>query len=255
MSAPLDVTCPNPNCRKEFKVPAEFAGKTIRCKNCQTAFKVPAGGSAPAPARPVAARPAAPATAKPARPAAAPPADPNAPIPFADEPPKKSPFDDDDEGYEAGKKPNPYGVMKDDLDIPRCPFCAKELDPPDTKVCLNCGYDLLERRRHDTRKVYELTTGDYIMHWLPGIACVLAIGALVTVSVICGLQMRDWLTGSFLDSEEKNEITGKTKFYVPPFCFNIWIWVICAWLSFKSAKFAYRRLIVGWRPPEVVKRS
>ena len=55
------------------------------------------------------------------------------------------------------------------------------------------------------------------------------------------------------DSEEKNEITGKTKFYVPPFCFNIWIWVISAWLSFKCAKFVIRRLVFDWRPPETRK--
>ena len=70
-----------------------------------------------------------------------------------------------------------------------------------------------------------------------------------------GLQMRSWLTGSFLDSDEKDPITGNTKFYIPPFCFNIWIWVICAWLSYKATRFAIRRLIVEWRPPEVVKRT
>ena len=44
-----------------------------------------------------------------------------------------------------------------------------------------------------------------------------------------------------------------TKFYIPPFCFNIWIWVISAWLSFKCAKFAIRRLVFDWRPPETRK--
>ena len=200
----------------------------------------------PAPARPVAAKPAGPA---PARPVAARPTDANAPIPFQDDAPPKKPHDED-EDLPAGQAPNPYGVVKGDEDIPRCPFCAQELDPPDTKVCLNCGYNLLERRRHDARVVYETTAGDYFLHWLPAIACLLAIGVLVTISVVCGLFMRDWLTGSFLDSDEKNEITGKTKFYIPPFCFNIWIWVICAWLSFKAGKFAYRRLILNWRPEE-----
>ncbi len=242
MSAPLDVACPN--CRKELKVPPEFAGKSIRCKDCKTAFKVPGG---PAPARPVAAKPAGPA---PARPVAARSADPNAPIPFQDEPAPKKPDDDEDEDLAPGQIANPYGVVKGDEDIPRCPFCAVELDPPDTKVCLHCGYDLLQRKRHDARVVYQTTAGDYFMHWLPAFACILAIGALVTISVICGLNMYSWLEGSFLDSEEKNDITGKTKFYLPPFCFNIWIWVISAWLSFKAGKFAYRRLVLNWRPEE-----
>lgn len=242
MSAPLDVACPN--CRKELKVPSEYVGKTIRCKDCQTAFKVP---GAPAPARPVAAKPAGPA---PARPVAARPADPHAPIPFRDDEPAPKKPDDDEEDLAPGQAANPYAVVKGDEHIPRCPFCAQELDPPDTKVCLNCGYDLLQRKRHDARVVYDTTAGDYFLHWLPAIACLLAIGALVTVSVACGLYMRDWLTGSFLDSEDKNEITGKTTFYIPPFCFNIWIWVISAWLSFKAAKFAIRRLVFNWRPEE-----
>lgn len=254
MSPTLDVTCPN--CNKEIKVPVEFAGKSIRCKDCKTAFRVPGAASAtPAkPARPAAARPAAPVAAKPV---SAKPADPNAPIPFKEEEPpppppapKRAPIDDDDDD-----NPNPYGVTHDDLDVPRCPFCAKELDPPDTKVCLNCGYDLLQRRRHDTRKVYETTTGDYLLHWLPGVACVLAAIVLIALAVVCSLNMSTWLTGSFLDSDEKNEITGKPVFYVPPFCFNIWIGVICVWLSYKALKFAFARLVIKWRPEEVVKRT
>ena len=54
-------------------------------------------------------------------------------------------------------------------DIPRCPFCAVELDPPDTKICLNCGYDLTSRKRHRTVKTYALTGGDYFKWWLPAI--------------------------------------------------------------------------------------
>jgi hypothetical protein len=243
MSAPLDVACPN--CRKQLKVPPEFAGKTIRCKNCQAAFKVPGG---PAPARPVAAKPAGPARAKPA---AARPADPHAPIPFRDdEPAPKKPDDDDEEDLAPGQAANPYGVVLGDENIPRCPFCAKELDPPDTKVCLNCGYNLLERKRHDARVVYDTTTGDYFLHWLPAFACILAIIAMVTISVIFGLNMRDWLTGTLLDSEEKNDITGKTKFYIDPLCFNLFTWVVSAWLSFLAGRFAFRRLVLNWRPPE-----
>ncbi len=228
MPEPLAVACPN--CKKQLKVPPEFAGKTIRCKGCQTAFKVPGGG--PAPARPVAARPA-------------PPAEASAPIQFLDDEPAKRPHDDDED-----TSANPYGVIKSDEDIPRCPFCAKELDPPDTKICLNCGYNMLERRRHEARVVYDTTTGDYIKHWLPAIGCLLAIAVMVTISVICGLNMRDWLTGTILDTEEKNEITGKTKFILDPLCFNLFVWVVSAWLSFLAGRFAFRRLILNWRPPE-----
>ena len=81
MAATLDISCPH--CAKAFKVPAELAGKTIRCKGCQQTF--PVGG----------AKAGKPATAKPAKPAkAAPPAD---VIPFKDDEPAKKPAVEEDD--------------------------------------------------------------------------------------------------------------------------------------------------------------
>ena len=244
MATSLDVSCPN--CRKAFKVPAEFVGKLIRCKNCQAAFEVQ-DPSAPRPAKPVAAKPAKPAQARPAAPAAARPAvppDPNAPIGFKKE-----------EEEEDPKKPKPYIVAKDDLDVPRCPFCAQELDPPDTKVCLNCGYNLLDRKRVESRTVYEHSSGDYFLHWLPAILSIVAILIFLSCSGFVSIMMRTWMVGSFLDREEKNPITGQEQFYVPPYCFNIWIWVITIWICYKLTRFVIRRLVFNWRPPEVVKQK
>lgn len=257
MAATLDVACPH--CEKQLRVPAELAGKVIRCKNCQGMFEVPSESGTgrpvkdkPAPAKPVAAKPAKAKPAAAAKPVAAKPAKAvSETIPLKDEEPPPPPTpsrkyvdDDDDE--------NPYGVTKDDLDVPRCPFCAIELDPPDTKICLNCGYDLLARRRHETKKVYENTFGDYAKHLGPGIACVLVIVALVTLNVICFLNMRDWLTGSMLDSGEKNKLTEETEFYLPPYCFNLWIGIFSAAISYACGKFAIKRLIFDWRPREKV---
>ncbi len=226
--APLSVACPS--CAAKLRVPAELAGKTVKCKTCGTAFKV-----APPTARPATVRPAR------AAPAAPPPPPADAPIGFAD-----------DEDDAAGGQ---YGVQKDDLDIPRCPRCAKELDPPDTKICLSCGFDLLARKRHESRVVYELTFADYFWHLMPGILCVLAAGLLIAGMTVCGLKMRDWLTGSFLDTDEKDPTTLKSKFYVPPFCFNTWIFVFGIYGTWKAGKFAIKRLFVNWRPPERQKRE
>jgi hypothetical protein len=240
MADTLDTTCPT--CSAKLKVPVGLAGKAIKCKACGTAFKVPA------PVKPLPANLAKPLAAKPV---AARPAD--APIPLAADAPAKTP--DDDTDGDGGKAARAYGIVQDDSHIPRCPFCAKELDPPDTKVCLNCGFQLLERKRAQTRKVYETTTGDYILHWLPAVACIVAIGLLVAGMVICSLNMRSWLSDTILDSGEKNEVTGRVKFYVEPYCFNVWVFVFGITLSWKAAKFAFRRLVINWRPPEVVKKE
>ena len=243
MPGTLTISCPQ--CGKAFAVPAEVAGKRVRCKSCQTVVTVPAAGAAPAPpvarAVPVRAVPA-------ARPADAPiPFKPEAPAPaVAAKPPPAADDEDDD--------PNPYGVIKDDLDVPRCPFCASELDSPEATVCKECGYNLTERRRHESKKVYELTFGDYAAHVGPAIACVIVVIGVLALDIYCFLNMRDWLTGSFLDEQSKSEITGTQNFIVPPYCFNLWIGVMSAFVCWVSGKFAFKRLVYNSRPTERIKK-
>jgi hypothetical protein len=238
MSATLDVNCPK--CKKAFKVPAEFVGRTIRCKSCQTPFEVTA------PAGPKAAKPVKPASAKPAPPPPAPAA--NAPIPF-----KKD--DDEEEDFVPGQSANPYGVQKDDLDVPRCPFCAKELDPPDTQICLNCGYDMLARKRHGSKKTYALTTGDYIKHWLPGILCLCLIMCLITWDIGCWMKQTEVAKGMWLDTDEKNPITGQPMWYVKPWCCPLWTTLVFIYIIWRAGKVVIRRLIVQWKPEETVKKD
>ena len=248
MADKLDIACPS--CGKGMKVPAEVVGKVIRCKACSHTFAVP-DPARPAPAR---AKPV-PAKAKPVTPPAD---DKDAPIKFQDDRPAASaepqrvarPFDIDEEENE-----NPYGVTADDLDVPRCPFCAVELDPPDTKICLNCGYDLLERKRHGSKKVYETTAGDYFKHWLPAIAWIIVMLALFTLAVVSTFKMGSWLTGSFLEKDEKNAVTLQPEFYLPPFAFNLCTWVCTCFILFTGLKFVVKRLIYEWRPHEVVKKT
>ena len=40
MPATVDVSCPH--CGKSLKVPAELAGKRVKCKGCDEVFAVPA---------------------------------------------------------------------------------------------------------------------------------------------------------------------------------------------------------------------
>jgi predicted Zn finger-like uncharacterized protein len=248
MPETIQARCPN--CRAALQVPVTVAGKKIRCKNCQTVFTVSSGPAAPPPGKAAPVKPA-PVKAKPVQPTQ----------PAADtfklaEPPKpaepekiKRPFDEDED-----TGPAEYIVGKDDLDIPRCPFCAKELDPPDTMVCLNCGFDLLARRRHDSRKVYELSTGDYVMHYLPGIGCVLAIGALIFLDIFCWMNMEDWFRGSILETDDPDPNTGKKKLYLPPGMCVLWIIVPSLYIIWKAGVFSFRRFVINWRPPETIKK-
>ena len=228
MAAQIETTCPN--CGKVLKVPDAAIGKVIRCKACEGMFEVadPAAKPKPKPAvaKPAVARPTAakPATAKPAvaKPAITKPAAPKVEEPKAADAPLGFAKDDDDDD----DNPNPFGVVIEGEEA-RCPHCAKELDPPDTLVCMNCGYDLVERKRHVSKKVYEHTQGDYFKHWMPAGIWGFVILMMTTVFVICCLKMSGWFEGILFEKDEKNPTTMKSEYYLPPgaclmCCFIIW---------------------------------
>src|SRR5690348_8392198 len=114
--AEIDITCPE--CGNRRGVPDDLVGKKIKCKKCQSVFTVKAPVKATKPAAPP--KPVAPAQTE---------APPNV---FAI---KKE---------EEKEDRNPY-VMREENLAARCPFCAMLMDPPDSKICLHCGYDMQKR--------------------------------------------------------------------------------------------------------------
>ena len=230
MADPIRTTCPA--CGTAYQIPAHLAGKTVKCKACGAGVPVPAAPGAPVKAKAPKAKPAKPADAI---------------MAFAPEPPTK-PADDDETD-------DPYGTVKDELDVPRCPFCAVELDPPDTKICLNCGYDLMERKRHESKKVYTTSTGEYLLHWLPALVWLTVVVAFFTLSVLVKMNVYSWLDGTFLQNEEKDFGTQEKGWLIDPLCCIIFVWVISAFLIFKGLKFAIKRLYFNWRPEETVKKA
>jgi predicted Zn finger-like uncharacterized protein len=232
MDAVIDVVCGQ--CQTKLRVKDALAGKKIKCRKCETVIAVPAAGPKPLPEefkKPTAK--AAPAKAKPA----APPAD--APIKMAG---------DEDEDAK------PYVVIKES-DAPRCPHCAKELDPPDSLICLHCGYDLQDRKRKQSRAVIEHTFGDYLLHHLPAVLLLLVGIALIVGSVICWLSMSDWVT-PWVGNGEKDAVTGKEGTYVKPWCFSLWICMMVIWIDWKIFKFCFIRFFINYTPPEkLIKKS
>ena len=230
MANPIPAVCPS--CGAAYQIPAHLAGKTVRCKACQAGIPVPGASASPAPPR---AKP----KAKPPEPAPA-----AAPMGFA----KEAADDDDDD-------PNPYGTVKDDMDVPRCPFCAIELDPPDTKICLNCGYDLMERKRHESKKVYRTTAGEYFVHWLPAIVWLTVAAVALAAIILVKINIYSWLDGTFLQTDDKNFGTQQKGWLIDPLCCIIFVGVIGLFLIFQGVKFAIKRLYFNWRPNETVKKA
>ena len=245
MSSTVDVACPN--CKKTLKIPPTIFGKKVKCKYCEHAFVVrdpDEDGDEDAAAKP----------AKPSKPGAKPAAKPAASaVTTASGCCRRSaattsPFlDDDDDGKKVGahRGRGSSGGF--------CPHCTpKELDPPDAKVCLNCGFNNLTRDKAHTKKLWASTTEDWMIHLLPGIVGLVICICYIVWDFVVYFKMREWMHESFLEMDEK-DATGKLKFYVPPGFFITLNLVISIVVCVPCSKLAWRRLVKEFQPPEKVK--
>ena len=237
MPATLDVSCPN--CGKQLKVPAELEGKKVKCKDCQEVFAVAAPKKAKPPAKPA--------------PKAA------APVPKPAEPPPpekpKSRFadDDEDENLPKGVAPKAMEVIREE-DAPRCPHCAKDLDPPDAAVCKNCGFNNKTRVKFETKKVIASDASDWATHLAPGIIALIIAIAFIVLDIVCWVKMSSWMAGSALEKDDKNPVTGDTQYFVKPGAFTMGIIAVSVFIIIPAVRFAFRRLVLNVKPDEKVKK-
>ena len=241
MATVLELPCPQ--CKKPLKVPTNILGKKIKCKFCSHAFVATDPDAKPAvkASKPGGAVKAKKEEPKPEAKPAAPPA-----------PASTYKFEDDDEG-DGGAKPNPLGVVDMGEDIPRCPHCAKELDPPDAKVCVHCGFNNVTRTKAESKKVWAPTAEDYLSHLGPGIVALILFIGIIVFDIICIVNMRDWLLGTFLEKDEPGA-DGEKAFYVKPGAFIALIIAIDIMPAIAMANFAIKRLFINNQPPEQLKK-
>ena len=81
-------------------------------------------------------------------------------------------------------------MVDEGADVPRCPLCAKELDPPDAIICIHCGFNTVTRVKADTKKVWEPDTSDWINHLGPGILAAVICVAILVIDIVCWVNMR-----------------------------------------------------------------
>ncbi len=201
-----------PQCKKQIKVPAEVAGKKIKCKGCGTIFvAVATDASSFRPADgPGAKPPASPTAAKPRKPA-----------------------DDDDDGDGT-----PYGVT--DLDLaPRCPHCAHELESEDQVVCLNCGYNTQTRMEGRRKRIKDPTGMDWFLWLLPA-------GLNILCFLICISELINITLGFFIMDRSEFDVYQRTGYN----CGALWGSIFCIWCMYWSSKNAIKRLVFNFRPPE-----
>jgi hypothetical protein len=206
MASAIVVACPS--CQKQAKAPAEAQGKKIRCKGCGEVFPIPGGAPAKAPNPPAAPPKPAPAAIK----------------------------DDDDEG------PQHYGVIKEEAAVPRCPHCAKELESAEAVICLNCGYNTVNRKRVGTKKTIERTAGDKFTWLLPGFLCIAGIIVVILFDLFFCL-----IYPMLIDKDSEWLFTTANGL-------KVWEVVASLFAMFYLGRFAYQRLVLHPEPPEIEKR-
>jgi hypothetical protein len=253
MASVIDIPCPN--CEKVLKVPEGALGKKVKCKSCEEVFVAEKPGAAKKPA--AAPKPSAVSASKPGG-AVKPKKEEPKPEPKKEEPKKEEPagykvaMDDDDDEGDGGAKPNPLGIIDEGEDIPRCPHCAKELDPPDAVVCIHCGFNNMTRTKADSKTTWAPSTEDYVQHLGPGVLALVGCILLIVLNVICLLNMRDWMTGTFLQKEEKGA-DGEIAFLVKPGAFITFVLAATIMPILGMGRFAIKRLFIDNKPEEKVK--
>jgi DNA-directed RNA polymerase subunit RPC12/RpoP len=206
MASTITITCPE--CQKTMKGPENLIGKKVRCKSCGHAFVVKVGSRPPVKA---AAKPA-------AKPGPKPEAKPSAAV------------EDEDDG-------KAYDLTDTEL-TPRCPNCANEMDPPDAKICLTCGYDTMARVLHETRRVEDTTFFDYVLWLGPGVLCLIAVVLLIVSDYLYLTKIEEWTKDEWYE-------------FLSMGGFKLWWVIISLFGIYKAGMFAIKRLIFHFKPPEV----
>jgi DNA-directed RNA polymerase subunit M/transcription elongation factor TFIIS len=226
MATGIRISCPS--CQQQMTVPASVQGKKVRCKGCGGVIPVPA-------AKAVETRTT---TAEAAAKKAA----------------QAIPEEEDAQ--------RPYGVTETSL-APRCPHCAYELDPPEARICLHCGYDMVRRQRQASVKTYERTFGDWLVWLGPGILSLIAFIGLIGFCIYFHYYLPDQLFNNWSKNQEAAkgdrfqtvEKTTDESYLALIFHPGIetWIIVFCIWLMWKSGRYAFKRLVLDYLPPEKIK--
>jgi hypothetical protein len=238
MATTFVIACPD--CGKQVKVSDEHVGKRVKCKACGTVYPVRAPGETPAAARdPDKAKPAqakGPAPKK-ATQAGPPPAEEEEHTGY-----KYSSEEDEDAG------PKQYDLAQTDDHLPRCPFCAKEMESHDALVCLNCGYHTRTRTRPDVKQVYAPTGGEWFLWFLPAILCVLVMIGLLVWYIIFWMNIEGWMEDSWFE-DEKGPPTTYIVGLGPGFT-RLYLALITLALYVPLVRFSYKRFFKNNRPPE-----
>jgi hypothetical protein len=109
-------------------------------------------------------------------------------------------------------------------------------------LCLHCGYNLQTRERTTPKILEPLTFLDWLIWLAPPIAC--ALGCLAMIGLVVDLWIGKLPLGGFYSDWFQNWMWGQI--------YGSAIYLGIAWFL---GKFAFRRLVFHFRPPETEKKA
>ena len=122
------------------------------------------------------------------------------------------------------------------------------MESQDALICLNCGYNTRTRLRPEVKAVYAPTFGEWTLHLLPGILCVLTMIGLLVWYIVFWMNIEGWMEGGWFEDEP-----GPPKTYIaglsPGFC-RLYLALITAALYVPLVRFSWKRLVKNYRPQE-----
>jgi hypothetical protein len=134
-----------------------------------------------------------------------------------------------------------YGVtVEADEGVPRCPFCASELESAADAVCLKCGYNLQTRQRMRTEIYNPLTGEDYFMWYLPPVLACLGVIFCIVFMVFIWTEWPD-LEPIYLGWIQTEEWAA------------VYTTVFLGFIIFGCASFAIKRFVFQPTPPQMEK--
>jgi hypothetical protein len=98
----------------------------------------------------------------------------------------------------------------------------------------------MTREKARTRKVRDITGGDRFLWLLPGIACALAVVALIAMDAVYCVFVSEWV-------DRENDWYG----FIDSLGIKLWLCIVSVFFMWVAGKFAVKRLVFHPTPPEV----
>jgi hypothetical protein len=118
---------------------------------------------------------------------------------------------------------------------------------------------MVKRQRVASVQTYDRSFGDWLVWLGPGILCLIGASLLAGFCIF----FHYYLPGYMLPPNEADALAKdrmgafEKEVSISAYLFHpgieLWIFLVCIWLMWKCLRFAFKRLVLNYMPPEKIK--